>query len=521
MSHPSFYPGSPVEVQVRETQISWVFLAGSRAYKLKKPVVLPFLDYGSAPRRRRFCEEEIRLNRRLAPTVYRGVRSIVHRDGRFALSDPEDPEAVDYVVEMVRYADDETLAAAVAGARAGVAEAERIGRVLAAFHRHAPVRTHERDELARVERVLHGNFEAIIPWAHVLGAERVSAAQRFAHAFLAARAAGIVARARKGQVREGHGDLRAEHILLRDGAVEIVDCLEFDRDLRELDVGADLSFLVMDLTRLGVPELGWEIVRSYRKAGGDPGPNAHIMFHAANRAWVRTKLACLRADEPERTEAERAVALAEAQSMFEVGERLSWLARLPLVICVCGVPASGKTQLATALADRGGLPVVGSDRTRKGLFGLELTDRAPLAAYDDAVSRTTYETLGASAAALVHERGGAIVDATFRHAADRAAFRRALGRPTAPVLYVECIAPDDVLAARARAREESLSRADASDAGPELVDRLSHDWEPLADVSPGRHLIVRTDRVVEDAVDDVVSMLDRRLDGAAPPEDAR
>ncbi len=513
LGRPDFYPHRPVGVEHRETPISWVFLAGERAYKLKKPVILPFLDYGTAQRRRSLCEEEVRLNRRLAPDVYLGVRSVVWSHGRLELRDPGDPGAVEHVVEMSRFDEGRTLAARLAAGHAGRLDIERIGRRLADFHRHAPSRPHESDEPARIQHAINDSFEVISPWAHVIGSERVHAAQRFAQAFLAARGPAIVARGRRGLVREGHGDLRAEHVLLDGDDVVIVDCVEFDRELREIDVGADLSFLVMDLARLGHSELGWDVVRAYRRAGGDPGPDAHIAFHAAARAWVRTKLACLRAGDPERSDHERSEAVEEARSTFAVGERLTWRARLPLVLCACGVPASGKSHLAAALADRSGLSVVDSDTTRKRLAGLDPAERAPRSAYDDETSRRTYAAIGSSAAALVHEQGGAIVDATFRHAADRAAFRRALGRPVPPLVFVECLAPPDVLKARARTREQQPGRV--SDAGVAEVARLSADWEPLGDLAPGRHVPVRTDRLIGDAVDDVVAMLDRRLDGAA------
>lgn len=513
MSRPGFYPHAPADVQRRETQISWVFLAGDRAYKLKKPLVLPFLDYGTAERRRRFCEEEVRLNHRLAAAVYRGVRAVVERDGRFALAEADAPDAVEHVVEMARFDESRTLATLVAdGAVTGI-DIERVGRALAAFHRHAPSRPHEGFEPARIQRMLDGNFEAMAPWARDLGAERVVAAQRFALSFLAARGPGIVARARRGLVRDGHGDLRAEHVLVLGDDVQVVDCVEFDRDLREIDVGADLSFLVMDLARAGRPELGWDLVGAYRRAGGDPGPDAHIAFHAAGRAWVRTKIACMRA--AELSGAPRDAALDEARATFAVGERLAWRARLPLAICVCGVPASGKSHVAAALADRCGLEVVDSDSTRKRLAGVPPADRAPASAYAEEASRATYAALGSAAAALVQETGGAIVDATFRHAADRAAFRGALGRPAAPLVFVECVAPPDVLLARARAREGDP--AVVTDAGPAEVKRLAGDWEGLTDVPPGRHVIVRSDRLVDDVLDDVVAMLDRRLDGAAHP----
>jgi len=125
---------APEPIELRETHISRVLLVGDRAYKRKKPVRLPFLDYGSLERRHRFCREEVRLNRRLAPGVYRGVRALVRTPGGLRIAPEGVPEAVDYVVEMRRYDEHSTLARRLAASTAGETEVSAVGRRLAAFH---------------------------------------------------------------------------------------------------------------------------------------------------------------------------------------------------------------------------------------------------------------------------------------------------------------------------------------------------------------------------------------------------
>ncbi len=509
MREPSFYDDPPSSVEVRETHISWVFLAGDRAYKLKKPIVFPFLDYGTAERRREMCVREVELNRRLAGDVYVGVRAIVFRGGRLRLAEPG-PGAIEHVVEMRRFDDAETLAAAVIGGRVEDAQVAQLGRRLAGFHAAAAPRPCAEDALVAVKRVADGNFEALLASRGPLDERRVLAAQRFADAFLAGQAATLQARAASGLVREGHGDLRAEHILLGED-VRIVDCAEFDSHLREIDVGADLAFLVMDLVRLGRPDLARVLVESYRAAGGHPGGDAWIAFHAALRAWVRAKVAVLRSLE-HGAPAERP---AEALELFALGERLAWQARQPLALIVSGAPATGKTLLARALADRSGLPVVGSDETRKRLAGVEPTQPAPPESYGPQAGQRTYAELGRCAAEQVDRARGVIVDATFGRADDRRAFGTAFAE-RAPSLVFECRAPAAIVQARALARESEPDRI--SDAGPEVAARLRERRDPIEDdVMAPSHFAVRTDQPVEEVVEDVIAMLDRRLVGSAEP----
>jgi aminoglycoside phosphotransferase family enzyme/predicted kinase len=488
---------SPDGVEVRETHASYVFLSGDRAFKLKKAVVHPFLDYGAPARRHAMCRAEVELNRRLAPDVYLGVRALVPQDDGLRLAPEGSADAVEHLVEMVRFDENATLAAAVVAGRASAEDVAAVGRRLAAFHSDAAVRAGAADQLMEVRRALAETMATL--WSHAgdLDRQRLAAAERFGAAFLAARSSDIAARAEAGFVREGHGDLRAEHVLLGPGGIQVVDCVEFDARLRTVDVGADLSFLYMDLVRLGVSGLARSLLRAYREAMGDPGDDALIAFHAAMRAWVRAKVALLSPSD------------ASSGEFMRVGERLAWEARLPVVLAICGMPASGKTTLAKAIGSASGLPVISSDATRKRLAGLSPTERAPDALYSEDASRRTYRELGLAAAEAAASCGGAVVDATLRRRADRAALLRGLARTEAPVVAVECRAPAGIRMTRAGRRE--AGGGSVSDAGPDVLAKVDRDWEPLDELAPGNHLITRTDRCVEDAMDDLAALLDRRL----------
>jgi aminoglycoside phosphotransferase family enzyme/predicted kinase len=508
LARPELYPGPVASVVVHETHISWVFLAGDRAYKLKKPLVLPFVDYGTAERRRAMCREEVRLNRRLAPDLYLGVRSVVARERGFALAREDAPGAVDYLVEMRRYDERHTLAAILGRGELMREQVVALARTLAEFHERARPVTAEGFTPLLLERRMTENFHELLAIVDQRGeVERVLALERFAHAFVVGHAQTIDARARRGYVREGHGDLRAEHVIL-DAGVEVVDCVEFDPALRELDVADDLAFLVMDLHAHGGERYAPALVGAYREAGGDPGDDRLIAFYAASRALVRAKVALLRAIQQPAASAARAHDSARARDLLTLAERFAWRARLPLVVVVCGPPASGKSTLAQALASLSQIPHLNSDVTRKRLAGIEPEQRAGQEVYAEAFNRATYLELGRRAAAEVQGHGGALVDATFRHRRDRDAFAQAFAG-AAPLLFVECQAPAEVLARRAGRRDRE--RGHVSDASADVVARERQAWEPLEEVPAEAHLVIRADRPVERQLADLIALLDERI----------
>lgn len=479
----------------RETHGSWVLLTPARAYKVKKPVTMAFLDYGSLARRREMCREEVAVNRRAAPHVYLGVRAIVPRGGGVELAPEDAAGAIEYAVEMRRFDEADTLAAALGAGEATPELLAEVGWRIAAFHADAPAAEASAGAEA-VKRSIDDDFASL---STLLSDDRdlardLVAAERFAAAFLGARWAELDARARTGRVRDGHGDLRAEHVLL--GAEPaLVDAIEFDPGLRRIDVGLDLAFLVMELHAADRPDLAEALVSAYRAAGGDPGDDRLVAFFAAYRARVRAKVALLRARQlpagssaaDERTE--------RARRLLAVGTRLLWAARDPAVIVLAGVTGSGKSTIAHALAVRAQLPHFNSDVIRKRLAGVQPTARAPASAYTAAMSEFTYRELGRLAAA---SEGTVIVDATFHRRRLRDAFRDQLGDAAERVVVVECRAPAAVLERRVRARVRRPDRT--SDATSEVLRDQLADGEPLDEVPPHRHVILRSDQPVDSLV---------------------
>ena len=450
--------GGAADVEVRETHISWVFLVGDHVYKLKKPIVLPFVDYGTPERRREMCRAEVRLNRGLAPDIYLGVRGLAPSARGLEIVAGDDPDAVEHLVEMRRYDEDGTLAARLGRGELTRREITELARVVAEFHRHARRVAVSGVPTLGIERRMATDVHEVLSMVERRAdVDRLLSLERFAHAFVVAHAERLEARARGGCVREGHGDLRAEHVLLDAATVRIVDCVEFDRGLREADVADDLAFLVMDLEARDGGRFARMLVRAYREAGGDPGGDDLIAFYAARRALVRAKVALVRAAQHPSSSAAHGRESQAARDLIALAERFTWRARLPLAIVVCGLPASGKSHLAYALAEVSGLAHLSSDVTRKRLAGLAPSERAPSEAYSAEFSRRTYTELGRRAAEEVGARGGSLIDATFRHRRDRDVFAGAFAA-AAPLLFIECQAPATVRAARA---ERARPRPDA------------------------------------------------------------
>ncbi len=507
MLEPSFYPHRPDSVELRETHVSWVFRAGPLAYKLKKPLVLPFLDYGTAARRGEMCKEEVLLNRRLAPRLYRRVVSIVARGEGFALSWDDDPAAVDYVVEMEVVDEERSLEALSEAGTLTSADVEAVARLLAGFHAGARV-VHGPEALRTYLEPVPENLKTLREvGAGVVDPGRLRAAIEFTDAFLVQHRGELERRAAAGCIRDGHGDLRAEHAILpRAEPPYIYDCIEFDPRLRETDVAADLAFLVMDLTRLGREDGARELVETYRLAGGDPGDDALLAFFAAYRAWVRATVACERAAELGDDPAARASSEAEARRLVDLGHRFAWQARGPFLLVVCGLAASGKTTLAERLAAIAGRVHISSDLVRKRLAGIDPSERGDPSLYTAEAREAVYRELGRLAAERLRAGEGVIVDATFHREAERFAFEEGMGDQLPVPIVVECTAPPSLLMRRADSR--LAAGQDPSDAGAAIVIRQIGERDPLEGRWARTRLAVRTDIPLDLQVAEVESFID-------------
>ncbi len=324
LSDPAAYPDPTATVEVRQTHISAVFLTDRFVYKVKKPVAPGFLDFSTLDKRRHYCEEEVRLNRRLAPGVYLGVVPVARAGHGVRVEG--DGEDVEWAVKMVRLPDDATLQAKLLRGEVTAGLVEQLARRVAGFHRTAE----------GGERVAtYGRFEAVARAIRDVVAKAMTQAGRaidpadaerlvkVTEAELARHRALIDRRAAAGMIRDCHGDLRLDHVYHfpdRDSPADLVaiDCIEFNEAFRFIDPIADAAFLVMDLKFHGRPDLAHAFTEAYLTAAGDEDGRALVPLYTAYRAGVRASVEGLLLAEPEVPQAERAGALAKARAHWRL-----------------------------------------------------------------------------------------------------------------------------------------------------------------------------------------------------------
>ncbi len=435
--------------QVAETHSAVVFFVGDRAYKLKKPVNLGFLDFSSPQARAVACRRELELNRRYAPDVYLGVAEVRGPDG----------EVCDHLVVMRRMPAARRLSVLVQ-ARAPVTEAVRqVARILAAQHASAPrgPQIDEQGSPGALRRRWADNFgEARQVSGGLLDPAAVTEMERLAGQFLSGRGPLFHARVSGGHILDGHGDLLAGDIFCLDDGPRILDCLDFDDRLRWLDGLDDAACLAMDLEHLGDRPLGERFIGWYAEYSGDPAPASLCHHYIAYRAFVRAKVACVRAGQgaPE--------APGEARRL--AGIALGHLREGDVaLVLIGGLPGTGKSALADAVAGRLGAAVLSSDRIRKELAGLPPTQQPAVAygtgIYAPAATRATYAELLRRAAGLLAQGEVVIADATWASAEHRAAAAEAARAAHARLVQLRCIAPADLAAERLSTRVPGVSDA--------------------------------------------------------------
>lgn len=500
------YRGHPA-VEVHETHASWVFLAGRSAYKVKKPVRLAFLDYSTLARRLSACQEEVRVNRELAPGIYLGVRAIVPARGGFRFAPQDTPGAVEYAVHMRRFENKNTLQGAIDAHLLTSAQVHEVACRIADFHRDCALCAGGEPE--RLLAIWEANLRELERLDHPEGWQ-LQMMRGFAEAFVSAHRREIERRVCAGEVRDGHGDLRCEHVLL-DSEVRVVDRIEFDPTLRHMDVAQDLAFLAMDLEAHGRPGAARELVDAYRHAGGSPASMQLHSFYCAYWALVRAKVAVIAAGSQHGRLRHRE--RARAGRLWGLAQRFCWRARQPVAIVVCGTAGSGKSTLAAALARRSRLPVVSSDAIRKHRAGLAPSERARPEHYTGQFTCAVYDQLSRETLTQLDRMGGVIVDATCHRRSERARLFRVLKQGDLTFLVVRCQVTLETALARAAARMCSTNRI--SDATPEVVAAQFHRFQALSELPTASVLSLDSEQSTDAQMAEITRAVDARMRWAA------
>ncbi|MGO9443319.1 MAG: AAA family ATPase [Thiobacillaceae bacterium] len=505
LRQPACYNHPVGQVQHVETHISHLLLTGPYAYKLKKPLNLGFLDFRTLEQRRFYCMEEVRLNRRLAPLDYLGVVTI-----RGSLSAPHidgEGPVLDYAVQMRQFDPNATLDRLEERSQLTVRHVDAIAAILAEFHATAQVAEPLScwGSAAAIWVPVAQNFAQLTAW---LESQEDRAMLETLRNWSVAEHARLVAdfeqRREHGFIRECHGDLHLGNMAWRDDALLIFDCIEFNPDLRWIDVMSETAFCYMDLLQRGHGEFAARFLNHYLERTGDYGGLALLRYYAVYRAMVRAKVATIRALQPALTEGEakREARLARAylHLALEFTQSIA-----PKLFITHGLSGSGKTTFSQALIEQAGVIRLRSDIERKRLAGLDMLARTNAGVgtgiYGPGSSRRTYGHLAYLAERLLHAGWNVLVDATFVSRWQRELLSHVASACKTPFLILDFPVPVDELRIRVESRREEAKDASEADLG--VLDYQIAHHEPL---SPEEAKSV----VLATSVDHVLSCIARR-----------
>jgi len=480
---PNAYDEPTASVQLVQTHVSFLFLTDTFVYKIKKPVDFGFLNFTTLDRRRFYCEEEVRLNRRLCPDMYLGVVEVrefadgVCFDGR--------GQIIDYAVKMKRLPAERMLDRLLDEEAVSEQDIGRIARTIGEFHLGAE-RNREIDAYGSIDVVRRNwteNFLQIADFvSRTLDETDLRIIRQWVEKFVEQQGSLFADRVAGGFVRDCDGDIHSENICLTD-RVYIFDCIEFNARFRFSDTAADLAFLLMDLEYRGRRDLAEILLREYRAVTGDHGMVAVLDFYRVYRAFVRGKVESFRLDDPQIGEPEKEAACNSARRHFRLARGYILRRSLaPGLIVFSGLMGTGKSTLARELSFELGLELLSSDILRKELAGLSDTEHRR-DGYNEGIytidfTRKTYREMFRRAEELLSCGRGVILDASFSRRIDRAEAAALAQRMAVrySLFHAEC--PDDVARQRLEVRAEDPR--EASDGRWELYARQKDDFEPLA-----------------------------------------
>ena len=510
MQTPDFYPHPVRSVTLQETHISRVFLTGDFVYKVKKPVDLDFLDFTTLEKRRHFCRMEVDLNRRLTHGIYQGVVSITKNDQSYDLEGAG--ETVEYAVKMKQLPAGSTMARLLPQGRLDTPSVNQLARVLAAFYetaRSGP-KINAAGSWDTFKTNCEENFSQTEEFAGNLIDKRmyqiISSASR---SFLQQRKELFERRVKENKIREGHGDLRTDHIYFTPDGIQIIDCIEFNERFRCGDIAADLAFLAMDLDFEGYPGIAKTLLEAYVHHSGDPDVMVLLDFYKSYRAVVRAKVNCFRLKQGGLVEEEQTKLRSHTRRFINLAYRYAQQFARPTVWVVCGMIASGKSTLAQALADALQIKVLRSDVVRKKLFDRQVFDSREEefgeGIYSQDATSLTYGKLLLLAHEEIERGRSVILDATFSRKDQRREVLRLVEDRDADIVFVECRCREVVIRQHLRNRKKSPA---ISDARLKHLEEFKSRFEALDEIPAGNKIIVNTERPLAEIVEKILPHAD-------------
>ncbi len=482
LTAPDCYPHPAGSVSVVETHISFVLLAGDFAYKIKKAVDLGFLDFSCLAKRRFFCEEELRLNRRLAPQLYLGVVPVCGPPDAPRMGG--DGPVIEYAVKMMQFPQDCLADRVLARGALQPAAIDALAETVATFHAGAG-RAKAADEYGSAAAIAAPTAQNFVQIRALLDAGEdtttLSAVEAWTLAEQGRLAGRFEARKRDGFVRECHGDLHLGNIVMLGSEPCIFDCIEFNPNLRWIDVVNETAFLVTDLEVRGRPDLAGRFLNGYLEASGDYDGLLLLAYYKAYRAMVRAKVDRIRAAQSGLAVAERETALGDYRRYVDYASRSMAIPGRGLLL-THGFSGSGKTFFSRTIIESLGAVRIRSDVERKRLHDLDALERSGsglgTGIYGQRATEETYNRMECLARCVAEAGLPVVVDATFLKRWQRDKFRAAAQALGIPFVILDCHAPPALM--RARLGQRLCAAADASEATPAVLDSQMQGAEPLA-----------------------------------------
>lgn len=497
MMNPAFYPHAVRRVERRDTHISAVFLTGQWAYKLKKPVDFGFLDFTTRSARSRFCRREVQLNRRLSRNIYIGVNEIF-RDDRGRWSMEGKGRAEDYIVQMRQLPDEACLTELLKNKKIKHFHMIQLSAKLADFYNQSEpdpaIRRYGRKDVISFN--MEENFRQLEPFQRNFPEdEKWEFICQVCRSFLKNRYELLQHRLKTDRVRDGHGDLRTDHIYFTDD-LQIIDCIEFNDRFRYGDAALDLAFLKMDLETQGFPEWSRVLLAAYVDKADDPGLYTVVDYYAAYRSIVRLKVVFMQFSEAETGKSEKLKS--EAASYLAQAYRYAVQFSRPTIWILCGLPATGKSTLASRLSANLFIPLYHSDflRKREGPSPKPQVVQYGKGVYSQGKRRKVYALLLERAHATLKNGRSVILDATFADQKWRDEARQLAADMDANIVFAECTCREKTIRRRLEQREELPG---VSDARKMHLPKMKAAYVSFNGYQPEYHLRVDTDLPVREA----------------------
>jgi aminoglycoside phosphotransferase family enzyme/predicted kinase len=506
MMEPGFYPKPPAKVTHKETHISHLFFAGDLVYKVKKAVRYSFLDYSTLTKRRYFLNEELRLNRRLAPSVYLGVMPITLDASGWRLGGWAEP--AEYTLVMRRLPEKRMLPFLLETRQVTPEMMRELAGVLAKFHAEAERAKGIEPGLypPLAEKQWDENLTDLNPFIGLLiDSETYEAVKRSGAVFIRDHAELLRQRAQEGWIREVHGDLHCDHICFAPEGIQVFDCIEFDPKLRCCDLAAEIAFFLMDLEVRGGQALTQPFLTRYRELLADQELPVLLPFYKCYRALVRTKVHALRPG-----------GAVDAARYFRYATRLTWERLPPFLLIICGLTGSGKSTLASELGERLGLPVINSDTTRKALAAKPGRQAVPFGEgiYRRTMTERTYAKMIRQAEKQILKGNGAILDATFAQRGNRGKVVRLAEKRRVRLFLIHCSAADEII--HGRLTQRAAAGKDTSDGRWEIYEEQRAAYEPITEVPAESCLELNTEAPLDQLAGACEKFLRSELDKVRP-----